>query len=374
MSESIGFCYLKTGGGHSSGAHSLAVSISSMYPNAKCFFFDPFEKSAFLSSLFFEKGYFLTSNYFMLLYLLFYRITSYRIVLNFCQLIYRRFFVRRFVRFLRKEKISKIVCLHEILICHIREAIDKVDPSIKLISIVMDPFTAHPIWFYEKQTHLIVFSSKLKKEAVERYGFMEDNVHTFSLMLSDQFNKPFTDEEKQKVREKFKIPKDKKIVLIAGGGEGLKNAARLVFFFLRRGFKDHMIVVCGKNKKLKRLIDMMAKRYNAKNIHVFGFVSFMPSLMNIADCIVSKSGPATIMEALSLYKPLILCSYIRGQELGNMLFVKLNNVGWYLPKSLSAVKKVEELLSGKLKFSQDNIKALNIKNGVKDIANFVMAL
>lgn len=53
MSENIGFCYLKTGGGHSSGARSLAFSLSSMYPGVKCLFFDPFEEKAFLSSLFF---------------------------------------------------------------------------------------------------------------------------------------------------------------------------------------------------------------------------------------------------------------------------------------------------------------------------------
>ena len=100
----------------------------------------------------------------------------------------------------------------------------------------------------------------------------------------------------------------------------------------------------------------------------------MPALMNIADCIISKSGPATIMESLSLRKPLILSNYVRGQELGNVLFVKLNNVGWYLPKVLSAVKKTEELLSGKIQFSQKNIEALNIKNGVKDIAHFIMTI
>ncbi len=374
MSEIIGFFYLNTGGGHSSGAHSLKARISQLYPNTKCVEYNPFAKRAFLSSLFFEKGYFLTSNYLSLCYLLFYRLTSYHFMLKFSQFVYRKFFVRRFVHFLKKEKITRVVCFHEILICHLREAIDAVDPSIELISIVMDPFTAHPIWFYEKRTHLVVFSKKLQKEAVEKYHFPKDMVHYFSIMLSDKFDFPYTTEQKEKVRAELGIAPGRRVVLIAGGGEGLRHAARILFLLLTRGFGGHIIVVCGKNKKLKNMLDIMVEHYSAKNVSIFGFVSFMPALMNIADCIVSKSGPATIMEALSLSKPLILCSYVRGQELGNRLYVQIKKAGWYLPHSRDVVKKIEEVLDGNLEELEQNIKKLHIKNGVTDIANFVMSL
>ncbi|MGP1520711.1 MAG: glycosyltransferase [Treponema sp.] len=373
MRETIVFFYLKTGGGHASGANSLKDKITSIYPDAKCVMYNPFEKRAFLSSLFFEKGYFLTSNYLSLFYLLFYRLTSYQIMLKFCRFVYRRFFVKRFVHFLKKENITRIVCLHEILIPHLREAINIVNPSIKLVTIVMDPFTAHPSWFFEKDTHLVVFSSKLEKEAIEKYKFNKDKVHRFSLMLSEKFNEPYTVEAKKKIREDLGIPLDSKVVLIAGGGEGLRNALRLVLLFLRRKFKGHVLVVCGKNKKLKKLIEAAVSYYEASNVHVFGFVSFMPALMNISDCVISKSGPATIMETLSLQKPLILCSYVRGQELGNMLFVKLNKVGYYLPSSYDAVVKSEEILSSSMEEIQENIRHLNIKNDVEEIAKFVMS-
>ena len=58
MSETIGFFYLKTGGGHSSGAHSLKSKISQMYPDARCVEYDPFAKRALLSSLFLKKATF----------------------------------------------------------------------------------------------------------------------------------------------------------------------------------------------------------------------------------------------------------------------------------------------------------------------------
>ena len=372
MKQTIALCYLATGGGHSSGASSLKEKISSQYPHAKCVMYNPFEKRAFFSSLFFEKGYSITSNYLGLLYLLFYRITSHITVLNFGRFIYRNFFLRRFTNFLKREKITKVVCLHELLIPHMREAIDIVDPSISLITIVMDPFTCHPIWFYERRTHLIVFSEKIRKEAIEKYKFDESRVHTFPVMLSEKFNSPCSMEEKQKVKDDLGIAKDDKVVLIAGGGEGLKNATRLLFFFLRRRFKGHVIVVCGKNKKLKRMLHLIVKHYQAKNVTIFGFVSSMPELMNIADCIISKSGPATIMEALSIGKPLILSSYVRGQEFGNKCYVEMHNVGWYIPNSLAAVKKAEEIVNGNTEKIKENITKLNIQNGLQEIAHFII--
>ena len=371
MKETIAFCYLPTGGGHSSGASSLREKMTSQYPEARYVMYNPFEKRAFFSSLFFEKGYAFTSNYFCLAYLLFYRITSHLFVLHFAKCVYRSFFLRRFIRFLRKEKITKVVCLHELLIPHMREAIDIVDPSIKLISIVMDPFTCHPVWFYEKKTHLIVFSEKLRKEAIEKYHFAPSQVNTFPLILSEKFNAPYSMEEKQRVKKEMGIEKNAKVVLIAGGGEGLRNASSLLFLFLKRGFTGHIVVVCGKNKKLKRMLSIMVQHYHAKNVTIFGFVSFMPSLMNIADCVISKSGPATIMEALSIGKPLILSSYVRGQEFGNRCYVEMNNVGWYIPNSLKAVKKAEEIVSGEASEIQKNIKKLNIRNGLDAIARFI---
>ena len=372
MKETIGLCYLPTGGGHFSPASSLKEKILSLYPDARCVFYNPFEKRACLMSLVFEKGYSLTANYLELVYLLFYRSTSYFAVLNVVRFLFRGFFLRRAIRFLKNEKITKVVCVHSMLIPHLREAIDIVNPSIELITIVTDPFTCHPLWFYEKKTQLIVFSEKLRKEAIEKYHFEKKRVHLFSAIFSEKFDKPYSTEEKQKVKEKLGIAKDKKVVLIAGGGEGLRDATKLIYFFLKRKVDCHVVIVCGKNKKLKEMLSCMISLHQAKNMTVFGFVSFMPHLMNIADCIISKSGTSTIMEILSLGKPLILCSYVRPQEFGNKCYVEMLNAGWYIPNSLEAVKKAEEIVNGNSKEIEENMKCFKIKNGTEDIARFII--
>lgn len=141
MKQIIGFLYLKTGAGHISGAKALAEKLTELYPEeVECTLKNGFESNMLIAKLFFEKGY-----------VAFYQLTGMKYILDILKKILAPFFIPSLVRFIKKNKISKIVCTHEILITLAREAINRVNPAIPLISVVMDPFTAHPIWFYEKK-------------------------------------------------------------------------------------------------------------------------------------------------------------------------------------------------------------------------------
>ena len=102
-------------------------------------------------------------------------------------------------------------------------------------------------------------------------------------------------------------------------------------------------------------------------------VLFMPDLINAADCVITKSGPATVMETLSAGKPLILASYVRGQELGNMLYVTQNQLGWYIPQPRKIIKKVKEIITDDSLFHtiEQKIDSMRIKNGLDAIADFI---
>ena len=374
MKQKIGFLYLQTGAGHLSGAKILSDKLNELYgDNVQCVLMDGFGKDSTFLRLFFEKGYFATTNYFESGYIAFYQWTKLKIVLDFLNIVISPFLVPKIKRFLKTNNITKVVCLHEILIPVVRKAIDRVNPKIPLISLLMDPFTAHPIWFYEKNTELIVFSKKLYNEAVEKYGFESTRVHIFPILLSPKFDKPACESEKVEIKRLHHIPCDKKIVLIAGGGEGLKQAASIVRYFIKEKTGAYLIVVCGKNKALKLGLEYMVKLSFFKDCKILGFVSCMPELMNIADCVVTKGGPAMVMQALSIGKPLIISTYVRGQELGNMLYVVHNEASWYIPDAKNIVRKTKEILSddNELKKIKARIKKMGIKNGLKDIAEFI---
>lgn len=62
-----------------------------------------------------------------------------------------------------------------------------------------------------------------------------------------------------------------------------------------------------------------------------GFVDNMADYMIAADVLVTKAGPGTIAEAASLSLPIMLTSFLPGQEEGNVDFVVENDFGRYVP-------------------------------------------
>jgi len=374
MKQKIAFLYLNTGAGHVSPAKALVKGLEHAYPETS----DPVLLNGFSDKMkvmkfFFENGYSISSNYFEGAYVLFYRMTENESILRAGNYFLSVHGENHLVRFFRDQGITKVICLHEVLILEARRAIDRVNPAIPLITLVTDPFTAHGSWFMEKRTELVVFSEKLRKEAIERYGFQPDRVHSFPFMLSKAYERRYTPEEIAAARERHGIPADKKVLLIAGGGEGLKSADRIVSCFVRRKRSEILIVVCGKNKLLRRQVTWLAQFTGATNVRVYGFVSFMPDLLNIADCVITKGGASTVMEVLAVGKPVIFSTFIRGQELGNILYVIHNGAGWYIRKPAAILDQAQKVLENPdlANDMKRNIDRLGIRNGLNEVVKFV---
>lgn len=374
MKQRIAFLYLNTGGGHVAPARALAQGLEESYSDtAEPVLVNGFSEKMRLCRYFFENGYQVSSNYFEAGYVLFYRVTEYPAAIRFGNYFVSIHGLRNMMRMLRENRITKVVCIHEILIIMARQAIDRVDPSIPLITMVTDPFTAHGLWFYVKNNDLIVFSSKLRKEAIERYGHDPARVHCFPFILSRSFDRPYTPEEVRQAKERLGIPADRKILLIAGGGEGLKSADRIVASFLRRKRPEYLIVVCGRNKILRMQVSTMVDMTRAKNVRVYGFVPFMADLLNCADCIITKGGASTVMEVLSVGKPVIFSTFIRGQELGNVLYAVHNGAGLYIKKPRKILDHTAEILDNPevAKNMRRNALRLGIRNGLDEVLSFI---
>jgi UDP-N-acetylglucosamine 2-epimerase len=74
-----------------------------------------------------------------------------------------------------------------------------------------------------------------------------------------------------------------------------------------------------------------------QNHHVkvigLGFITNMAEYMAAADVLVSKAGPGTIAEAASLSLPVMLTSFLPGQEEGNVDYVVQNEFGTFVSDS-----------------------------------------
>jgi len=372
--QRIAFLYLDTGYGHVSPARALAKAVEERYPGkAVSFLKKGFSEKMRYSRFFFEDGYRLTSNSFESAYVTFYRFTQCAPSIEFGNYLISLQGVGYLADFLRTERITKVVCLHEVLIIMTRNAINRVDPTIPLITVVTDPFTAHGLWFYEKNTDLIVFSSKLREEAVKRWHFPEDRVFQFPFILSRENERRLTEDEKSAVRRRLGIPGGKPVILVAGGGEGLKGAEKIVSGFSRAETDACLIVVCGRNRHMKLKAERLAGKSGKANIMIFGFVDCMHDLLNIADCVITKGGASTLMETLSAGKPIIFSTFIRGQEIGNVLYAVHNGAGWLITEPGAIISKALELLSDTESAveARKNVERIKGRNGLDEVVDFI---
>ncbi len=374
MKQKIAFLYLNTGGGHIAPAKALANGVKDAWPGeVETFLVNGFSDKMRMCRLFFENGYRASSNYFEPGYVLFYRMTEHSFFRKFGTYLVSIHGENHLYRFLRDNGITKVVCLHEVLIEVARNAIDRLDTSIPLITLVTDPYTAHAIWFYQKRTELVVFSEKLRKEAIERYGFDPSRVHAFPFILNRAYDRRYSETEILEAKRRLGLPTDRKLILVAGGGEGLRSADRIVSEFVSKKRDEVLIVVCGKNSLLMSQLKLIVEWRKATNVVLYGFVSFMPDLLNVADCVITKGGASTVMEVLAVGKPVIFSTFIRGQELGNVLFAVYGGAGWYIRKPSEILAQAERVINdASLTVSvRRNIDALGIRNGLDEVRDFL---
>lgn len=103
-----------------------------------------------------------------------------------------------------------------------------------------------------------------------------------------------------------------------------------------------------------------------------GFVTRMAEYMVASDVLVSKAGPGTISEAAALSLPILLTSFLPGQEEGNVDFVVDNNFGAFCSdKDPSGI--AEELCEwlndeGKMKSLSEAAKRIGAPYAARDIA------
>jgi UDP-N-acetylglucosamine:LPS N-acetylglucosamine transferase len=76
---------------------------------------------------------------------------------------------------------------------------------------------------------------------------------------------------------------------------------------------------------------------------VLGFVDNMAEWLRAADVAITKAGPGTIAEAMACGTPMLLTSYVPGQERGNVSFVVDTGSGRWVPGIRAMVDAVREL-------------------------------
>lgn len=208
-----------------------------------------------------------------------------------------------------------------------------------LMTVVTDLIELHRGWAFP-EADLVVVPTEKARRTVEGYSVPADRVRMLGLPVDLRFRPPAPG-ERQALRRRWNLDERRPTVLVVGGGEG---SGRLLEHVRELAWEPHhwqVIAVCGRNEKLRR---RLSRVHFATPTLVLGFVDDMPELMRAADLVVTKAGPGAIAESLATGVPLVLTSYLPGQETANVRFVEESGIGIYAPRPERLRETVECLL------------------------------
>lgn len=353
-------------------AKSLAESIKKSNIPVEPLLYDCFSEVNFIAKLTIEDGYRILQSRAKWMYGLIYALSKNKLSAKFnANLV--SFFVKNYIkRLILKDKPAKIIIFHFFLIKPVFAALKSLKKDIPVITIVTDPFTAHTLWFLNKRHDIIVASERLKATAI-KHGVPEDNVKLFPFILNDKFSKPVNEAEILELKKKYGFSRDKKMILILGGGDGIPRGKEILETILKAGFDADIAMVCGNNKSLQKSASQLKEIYNKENLFLFGFVDFVYDLINASDIVITKGGASTFMEIISLNKFQIVTDYIWEQEKGNVEYLVENELGVYEPDIKKLPQIIDDLFAMKDPYPKymENIKKFTFKNGRLDIAKFI---
>jgi len=196
-----------------------------------------------------------------------------------------------------------------------------------LVTVITDLVEFHLGWMFARSDLTVVPTEGARTECLQA-GVPAEKIRLLGLPVDLRFRPPAPG-ERQALRRRFGLDEKRFTILMSGGGDGAGKLYSHVRALAKGGGDWQLIVVCGRNEKLRRRL----ARVNFQNrALILGFVDNMPEIMRASDLVVSKAGPGAIGEALATELPILLTSYLPGQETPNVTFVTDSGLGLYTPK------------------------------------------
>lgn len=369
------FIYLRTGGGHLAPARAVANYIKKKLPDsADPVLIDGFAETNSFARFIIEDGYRYLQSKAKWFYEFLYATHKLKIVSSISAFLVSLNMKKYLREIIIKQNPVKIVLFHFFLIKPVYNILKELDLKIPVVTVVTDPYIAHPLWFLQKEQTFVIFSERLRSSCLAK-GIAPDKLNLFPFILDEKFTGNISTEEKNIFKQKHTIKKEK-VLLILGGGDGIPKGNSILNNVLNVTNNFETVIVCGNNKKLFDRAEKFRKKYGDDIIKVHGFINFVYELLAVSDIVITKCGASTFMEILMMKKIPVVNSYIWEQEKGNVDFIVSNGLGIYekrvskLPKIINTLFTNQQTLD---KYLQ-NIQRADLKNGTKEVAEFIVSL
>lgn len=368
--KKILYLFSDTGGGHRSAANALIKTVEEiMGDNApRQEMTDVFASSNKLISLL-ANLYAPVIKYCPFLWGALYHVTNNKLSIVIMDKISDPFVSKKLQELIKAKNPDIIVSVHPVTNHIAAKAMKRINHNVPLLTVVTDPVTFHRVWICP-QVDKIVLATEDAKTLCRKYGFGLDNIEVLGFPIDPKFFK--TSSPKNKLREELEVAPGKFTVLFMGGGEGGGNIYEFISELNKGNLDIQLIVITGRNHLLKKKLEDNSSKFKFP-MKIFGFTDQVADIMGASDLIITKAGPGTIIEAVSKSLPIILTSFLPGQEEGNVEYVLTMQLGDLVKDCKGIVQAVQNIMQPEnYKRHVSALRKENKPNAVYDIAKLIL--
>jgi processive 1,2-diacylglycerol beta-glucosyltransferase len=266
---------------------------------------------------------------------------------------------------------------YSLAVSEIPKILEKIDKPIPFIVFVPDPFTVHAIYL-SKKANLTLVSTLAAYQSALRSGISPQKLEITGHPIREEFAS--IPKDIKALRKQLGLDPDAFTIFFGGSGHGAektleilihlgakptgtlikrlirsanldyKTYYKLFFRIFRRQYKNmppfQAICVCGDNTELKEDLEMLKYPPYLKPF-IYLHADNIDSLMHASDLIVGKAGPNVMFESVMAGKPFLATYHIKGQEDGNIDFIKSVQFGFVEENPQKTAYLIETILKNK---------------------------
>lgn len=265
--------------------------------------------------------------------------------------------VRTLVRYWGNTKPDMVVSLVPNFNRSMWQALRTVNQATPYVTVLTDMADYPPHFWIEKQKQVFICGTDRAVQQV-RKASPESSAHRVSGMILNPKFYGVPPVNVAEVRRKLGLDPARPTGLVLFGGMGSEKMSAIFDRIDRSSLDVQLILICGKNEKLKRRLETRSSRILK---HVQGFTKDIPQYMQLADFFIGKPGPGSISEAVHMGLPVIVekNAWTLPQERFNAQWVAEQNVGESLSSFSDIVPALQRMLTpGRLSELQKNAKAI----------------
>lgn len=215
------------------------------------------------------------------------------------------------------------------------------------IATVMTDYRMQKNWITPHSQRYYLATEDLKDEFAS-IGIPKSQIKVTGIPIADKFEEEI---DKTSWLRQNSLAPDKPTILMSAGAFGVsKGFDQMIQEILNRSPHSQVVMICGKNKELKRTLSAQFKNYD--NVLIVGYTKHMNEWMASSQLMITKPGGITISEALTRQTPMIFLNPAPGQELENANYFEEKGFGLIADTPEEAIQQVATLTNTPSKIAE----------------------